>query len=216
VQAVFTAVNKAFAYLPLAAIGGNCVFCVHGGIGPDLNAVEQIEELPTPREVPEKGLVRDLLWADPTTAVGYLGTESLAGGKRSVRTRRGNCLPDPQQAEGDYSQSRRRPDWVPLRFSRVRYCLLMSQLRWERKQGRGDGILGSWRGAPGCGEVVRRRPRRGAGERGSGARRDSEENGGKACSSHPLGATGAQGQMHRSGRPPRWKGSGDRRCLGAT
>lgn len=40
---------------------------MHGGISPDLTQLEQINKLKRPSEIPNKGLLCDLLWADPAT-----------------------------------------------------------------------------------------------------------------------------------------------------
>ncbi|XP_034108702.1 serine/threonine-protein phosphatase alpha-2 isoform-like [Drosophila sulfurigaster albostrigata] len=51
--------------MPVAAIVDEKIFCCHGGLSPDLNNMGQIHKLPRPCEVPDKGLLCDLLWADP-------------------------------------------------------------------------------------------------------------------------------------------------------
>ena len=38
---------------------------MHGGISPELTSFQLINKLPRPSEVPETGLMCDLLWADP-------------------------------------------------------------------------------------------------------------------------------------------------------
>ncbi|GJJ70760.1 serine/threonine-protein phosphatase PP1 catalytic subunit [Entomortierella parvispora] len=54
-----------FNCLPVAAIVDEKIFCMHGGLSPDLLAMDQIRRLERPAEVPEKGLLCDLLWSDP-------------------------------------------------------------------------------------------------------------------------------------------------------
>ncbi|EDW26831.1 GL14744 [Drosophila persimilis] len=41
------------------------IFCCHGGLSPDLTAMEQIRRIPRPTDVPDQGLLCDLLWSDP-------------------------------------------------------------------------------------------------------------------------------------------------------
>ena len=41
------------------------IFCMHGGLSPDLKNVEQIHKIPRPIEVPDQGMLCDLLWSDP-------------------------------------------------------------------------------------------------------------------------------------------------------
>ena len=38
---------------------------MHGGLSPDLFSIEQIKKIQRPTEVPDEGLLCDLLWADP-------------------------------------------------------------------------------------------------------------------------------------------------------
>jgi serine/threonine-protein phosphatase PP1 catalytic subunit len=54
--------------LPLAAIVDGKIFCVHGGISPDLDSLDRIRRVARPAAVPNAGLVCDLLWADPDPA----------------------------------------------------------------------------------------------------------------------------------------------------
>ena len=51
--------------MPLAAIIGDRIFCVHGGISPHLETLSQIESLKRPLVVPDSGFICDLLWSDP-------------------------------------------------------------------------------------------------------------------------------------------------------
>ena len=41
------------------------VFCCHGGLSPEMDKVKQVLAIKRPSEVPEKGLLCDLLWSDP-------------------------------------------------------------------------------------------------------------------------------------------------------
>ncbi|RCK60466.1 Serine/threonine-protein phosphatase 2B catalytic subunit A2 [Candida viswanathii] len=54
-----------FNSLPLAAIMNEQFFCVHGGLSPQLTSLDSIRKLHRFREPPTKGLMCDLLWADP-------------------------------------------------------------------------------------------------------------------------------------------------------
>ncbi|KAJ9595071.1 hypothetical protein L9F63_013636, partial [Diploptera punctata] len=54
-----------FNCLPVAATIEDKIFCCHGGLSPDLVSMENIKKLPRPTDVPDTGLLCDLLWADP-------------------------------------------------------------------------------------------------------------------------------------------------------
>lgn len=54
-----------FNCLPIAAIIDEKIFCCHGGLSPDLQGMEQIRRLMRPTDVPDTGLLCDLLWSDP-------------------------------------------------------------------------------------------------------------------------------------------------------
>lgn len=41
------------------------IFCCHGGLSPDLTSMEQIRRIMRPTDVPDQGLLCDLLWSDP-------------------------------------------------------------------------------------------------------------------------------------------------------
>eukprot|EP00912_Choanoflagellata_sp_UC4_P001996 UC4_evm1s1281 len=57
--------NDCFNCMPLAAIVDDKIFCVHAGISPDLQSLEQIRRIMRPTDVPDTGLLCDLLWSDP-------------------------------------------------------------------------------------------------------------------------------------------------------
>jgi len=55
-----------FNRLPVAALVGGKIFCVHGGLSPELTQLEQVAYILRPTDVPETGLLCDLLWSDPS------------------------------------------------------------------------------------------------------------------------------------------------------
>lgn len=74
---VFNAINKVLCALPLCAIINNKIFCVHGGISPHMNKIDDIDKIKRFCNIPESGLLCDLLWSDPTLAqVGDWGINS--------------------------------------------------------------------------------------------------------------------------------------------
>lgn len=54
-----------FNCMPIAAVVANRVFCVHGGLSPDIQKVEDILKISRPLTIPDDGPVCDLLWSDP-------------------------------------------------------------------------------------------------------------------------------------------------------
>lgn len=58
-----------FNCLPVAAIVDEKIFCCHGGLSPDLQSMEQIRRIMRPTDVPDQGLLCDLLWSDPDKVI---------------------------------------------------------------------------------------------------------------------------------------------------
>lgn len=54
-----------FNCLPIASIVAGKIFCVHGGLSPNLSHMDDIRGIARPTDVPDYGLLNDLLWSDP-------------------------------------------------------------------------------------------------------------------------------------------------------
>ena len=54
-----------FNCLPIAASIDDKILLMHGGLSPELNTVDQLKKIVRPTDVPEEGLLCDLLWSDP-------------------------------------------------------------------------------------------------------------------------------------------------------
>ncbi|KAG9255975.1 calcineurin-like phosphoesterase [Emericellopsis atlantica] len=54
-----------FNTLPIASIVAGKIFCVHGGLSPALVQMDDIRNIARPTDVPDYGLLNDLLWSDP-------------------------------------------------------------------------------------------------------------------------------------------------------
>lgn len=49
----------------MAAIVEDKIFCMHGGLSPDLEKKEIVGKILRPTDVPDSGILCDLLWSDP-------------------------------------------------------------------------------------------------------------------------------------------------------
>jgi serine/threonine-protein phosphatase 4 catalytic subunit len=63
--------TEIFDYLSLSAIIDEKVFCVHGGLSPAINTLDQIRVLDRKQEAPHEGAMCDLLWSDPEEMQGW-------------------------------------------------------------------------------------------------------------------------------------------------
>lgn len=54
-----------FNCFPIAATVAGKIFCVHGGLSPSLSHMDDIRGIARPTDVPDYGLLNDLLWSDP-------------------------------------------------------------------------------------------------------------------------------------------------------
>jgi serine/threonine-protein phosphatase PP1 catalytic subunit len=61
--------TELFNYLPVAALIDEKILCMHGGLSPDLKNFNSITEISRPTEIPDTGLLCDLLWSDPDKEV---------------------------------------------------------------------------------------------------------------------------------------------------
>jgi len=54
-----------FNCLPIAASIDDKILMVHGGLSPELKSVDQLQKIKRPTDVPDDGLLCDILWSDP-------------------------------------------------------------------------------------------------------------------------------------------------------
>ncbi|KAK6159865.1 hypothetical protein DH2020_003246 [Rehmannia glutinosa] len=54
-----------FNCLPVCALIDEKILCMHGGLSPELKQLDQIKEIARPTDIPDNGLLCDLLWSDP-------------------------------------------------------------------------------------------------------------------------------------------------------
>ncbi|KAL9274244.1 Serine/threonine-protein phosphatase PP1-like protein, partial [Drosera capensis] len=63
---LWKAFTDCFNCLPVAALIDDKILCMHGGLSPDLQNLDQIRNMQRPTDVPDAGLLCDLLWSDPS------------------------------------------------------------------------------------------------------------------------------------------------------
>ncbi|CAD5112399.1 DgyrCDS1620 [Dimorphilus gyrociliatus] len=63
--------TEVFDYLSLSAIIDGTIFCVHGGLSPSIQTLDQIRQIDRKQEVPHDGPMCDLLWSDPEDTQGW-------------------------------------------------------------------------------------------------------------------------------------------------
>lgn len=64
-QSIFDAFMDLFDCLPMAVVLNGKFFCVHGGLSPHINLVEDLNRLERKAEIPLSGPLCDLVWSDP-------------------------------------------------------------------------------------------------------------------------------------------------------
>ena len=61
--------SDTFNCLPVAGLVDEKILCMHGGLSPEMTSLQQIADLQRPCDVPDVGLMCDLLWSDPDTSI---------------------------------------------------------------------------------------------------------------------------------------------------
>jgi serine/threonine-protein phosphatase 4 catalytic subunit len=71
--------TEIFDYMSLAALIENRIFCVHGGLSPSVNTLDEIRAIDRRQEVPHDGAMCDLMWSDPEELDGWALSPRGAG-----------------------------------------------------------------------------------------------------------------------------------------
>ncbi|CAM38418.1 putative serine/threonine-protein phosphatase PP1 [Leishmania braziliensis MHOM/BR/75/M2904] len=73
---LFKAFTDVFNTMPVCCVISEKIICMHGGLSPDLIDLTTINEILRPCDVPDRGILCDLLWADPENEVrGFLESD---------------------------------------------------------------------------------------------------------------------------------------------
>ena len=62
----FKKITNLFNILPITALIDENILCMHGGLSKDLTKIEQLDKILRPTEIPDEGLLCDLVWSDPS------------------------------------------------------------------------------------------------------------------------------------------------------
>jgi len=71
--------------MPLAAVIGGRVFCVHGGLSPELQTLDSIASVSRPVDPAGDRVICDILWSDPDR-VGAVGCRYFSTTVKHTRT----------------------------------------------------------------------------------------------------------------------------------
>ncbi|OHS99599.1 Ser/Thr protein phosphatase [Tritrichomonas foetus] len=64
---LYNAINSVFTYLPYVAIVNQTIFCVHGGISPQISSLKMLQRIKKPIiQYDKDDIVCDLVWSDPS------------------------------------------------------------------------------------------------------------------------------------------------------
>ena len=72
--------SEMFNYLPVAAVIENKLFCIHGGLSPLIQNIDDIKNLDRFRDLPNEGGFADLLWSDPDPSILGFGVSVRGAG----------------------------------------------------------------------------------------------------------------------------------------
>lgn len=59
---------QAFQNLPVCALIDEKILCMHGGISKQIHSIDNIRKTKKPENIPDEGMLCDLMWADPEKA----------------------------------------------------------------------------------------------------------------------------------------------------
>lgn len=55
-----------YVFMPITAVINSKILCMHGGLGPEFDRLSLLSDIKLPFQIPDSGLICDILWADPS------------------------------------------------------------------------------------------------------------------------------------------------------
>lgn len=71
--------TEVFDCFPIAALIDGRALCIHGGLSPEVRAIDHIRLLNRRQEIPNEGPFSDLVWSDPDNVEGWVVSQRGAG-----------------------------------------------------------------------------------------------------------------------------------------
>nr|P34350.1 RecName: Full=Uncharacterized protein C30A5.4 [Caenorhabditis elegans] len=79
-EEIWALFQRCFNNLPISALIATKILCMHGGLSPALTCLDELRNHPKPIRNPFRGIVNDMLWADPDPSVFEWKTSSRGSG----------------------------------------------------------------------------------------------------------------------------------------
>ena len=76
----FKKIITLFNILPISALINENILCMHGGLSKELQNIEQINKILRPTDIPNEGLLCDILWSDPNESL----NEDFGSNERNI------------------------------------------------------------------------------------------------------------------------------------
>lgn len=76
---VWSTFTDIFDFLPLCALVERQIFCLHGGLSPNIDHINMINSINRITEIPHTGAMCDLLWSDPDERSSWQASPRGAG-----------------------------------------------------------------------------------------------------------------------------------------
>ena len=73
-------VTDVFNYIPISALIEDQIFCVHAGLSPSIQTLDDLKELDRVQEIPHEGPFADIMWSDPEAEIQGFGISGRGAG----------------------------------------------------------------------------------------------------------------------------------------